>query len=188
MYKIIPWSEDLDLTNFYADAERRGFENNANQKIMIDCFRKENAWAAWMLYYNGEAIGSVLSHSFPEMGENCYRIAVRTCVFSDKSHLPTARSLEHITKHKNCTAQFLIPACLEWVPKSSRVFITSNENSAGTQRRVHRTFAPYMEKQKVMARIQDMFYRGTHQTIWEFFPEQFFIELNKYPRWSCDKV
>jgi len=41
MYKIIPWSEDLDLSNFYAEADRRGFVNNASQKAMIDCFRNE---------------------------------------------------------------------------------------------------------------------------------------------------
>ena len=29
MYKIIPWNKDLDLTDFYKEAEKRGFVNNA---------------------------------------------------------------------------------------------------------------------------------------------------------------
>ena len=37
MYKIVSWSEDLDLTEFYAEAERRGFANNSSQKAMVDC-------------------------------------------------------------------------------------------------------------------------------------------------------
>jgi hypothetical protein len=28
-----------------------------------------------------------------------------------------------------------------------------------------------------------VFYRGTNQTVWEIFPDKFFEELNKHPRW-----
>mgnify|MGYP003347030518 CR=1 FL=1 len=35
MYKIVPWTADLDLSEFYAEAEARGFANNANQKVDV---------------------------------------------------------------------------------------------------------------------------------------------------------
>ena len=183
MYKIIPWSETLDLSDFYSQAAAKGFVNNANQKMLVDCFRNEKEWQVWILYYNDIAVGSVAAHSFPEMGENAYRIAVRTCVLT--SLLPTSslRTKNQIVTHQHATSQFLIPACIEWAPKNSRLFITSNENEAGTQRLVHRIFGPAMEATGQMKKVKDMFYRGTDQTVWELFPHKFYEQLNMYSRW-----
>jgi hypothetical protein len=187
MYKIVPWSAELDLAEFYATAESKGFTNNASQKMLVDSLAKEQVWCVWILYYNDKAIGSVGAHSFPEMGENAYRIAVRTCVFTDQ--LPGAygkalRTISVITEHQNPTAQFLIPACISWAPSGSKLYITSNESSVGTQRRVHRTFGPALEKLGQMKRITEMEYRGTRQTIWQLFPDKFLSELSKYPSWN----
>jgi hypothetical protein len=188
-YKIVKWTAELDktLTSFYAEADRRGFVNNANRQMLVDSLSREKEWAVWILYYNDRAVGSVAAHSFPEMGEQCYRIAARTCVFTDL--LPgvygdALRTKSVITKHQNPTAQFLIPACLEWVPCGTRVFITSNESRVGTQRRVHNIFGPLLEKQGTMKRIIDMRYRGTDQTVWEFFPKIFWEQINQLPRWQ----
>lgn len=184
MYKIVQWSEELDLTDFYKNAAERGFENNASQHMLVDCFRKENSWNTWILYYNNEAIGSVAAHSFDDiMGPNTYRIAARTCAFTDKLPLVSLRTRNQIVTHQHVTSQFLIPACLDWVPEDARVFITSNENEAGTQRIVHRVFCPAMVKSGQMARIKDVYYRGTNQTVWELFPDKFNEELSKHPRW-----
>ena len=184
MYKIIPWTEDLDLTNFYKDAAARGFENNSSQHMLVDCFRKEDKWQTWILYYNNEAVGSVAAHTFDDvMGPNTFRVAARTCVFTDKLPLVSLRTRNQIVTHQHATGQFLIPACLEWLPEGARAFITSNENEAGTQKIVHRVFAPAMEKTGQMKRIKDVHYRGTDQTVWEIFPDKFFEELNKYPKW-----
>ena len=49
MYKVSKWNELLDLSDFYAEAERRGFKNNSSQTAMIDCFRNEREWEAWIL-------------------------------------------------------------------------------------------------------------------------------------------
>ena len=38
MFKMIPWSSDLDLTEFYIKAETKGFKNNSTQKMLVDCF------------------------------------------------------------------------------------------------------------------------------------------------------
>lgn len=190
MYKIIPWSPDLDtkLTSFYAEAGRRGFLNNSSRRALVDCFNNEREKQVWILYYNDVPVGSVAAHSFDDvMGPNTYRIAARTCVFTDM--LPgvygkNLRTISVITEHQNPTAQFLIPTCIDWAPKGSRLFITSNENEVGTQRRVHKIFGPALESLGQMCRVKNVFYRGTNQTVWELFPDKFLEALNKHPRWN----
>ena len=77
MYKLVEWNENLDLKDFYLKAKIRGFENNCSQKVMIDCFRNEREWNAWILYQNDEAVGSVAAHSFDEFLPGSYRILTR---------------------------------------------------------------------------------------------------------------
>lgn len=184
MYKIIPWHEDLNLEEFYTQAKNRRFINNASQQMLVDCFSQEKEKQIWILYYNDVAVGSVAVHSFDDvMGANTYRIAARTCVFSDMLPIRSLRTRNEIITHQHVTAQFLIPACLEWVPANSRVFITSNNTSVGTQKLVHKIFAPAMAKTGQMKKIKETFYRGTNQTVWELFPDKFYQQLNKYPKW-----
>jgi hypothetical protein len=184
MYKIIPWTPELDLTEFYATAEAKGFTNNASQKMLVDSLAKEKAWCVWILYYNDKAIGSVGAHSFPEMGEDAFRIAVRTCVFTDLLPMNTLRTRNQIVTHQHVTSQFLIPACIEWTPPWADLYITSNESSVGTQRLVHNIFGPAMESSGQMKRIKEIEYRGTKQTVWQLFPDKFLEELGKHPRWQ----
>lgn len=184
MYKIVPWTENLDLTEFYATAEAKGFVNNASQKMLVDSLAKEDKWCVWILYYNNRAVGSVGAHSFPEMGEDAFRIAVRTCVFTDQLPMNTLRTRNQIITHQHVTSQFLIPACIEWAPRGSNLYITSNESSVGTQCLVHRIFGPAMEDTGQMKRITEIEYRGTNQTVWQLYPDIFLNELGKYPRWN----
>lgn len=183
MYKIIQWNKDLNLEEFYLEASKRGFKNNSSQRAMIDCFQNEKEWCAWILYYNSRAVGSVAAHTFEEMGTNSYRIAARTCVLTGMLPVNTLRTKNQIVTHQHITSQFLIPACIEWAPKDSNLYITSNEDEVGTQRLVHRIFGPAMEKTGQMKHIKQMFYRGTNQSIWQLFPDKFLEELNKYPKW-----
>jgi hypothetical protein len=183
MYKIIPWTEDLDLTEFYATAAAKGFSNNASQKMLVDSLAKEKQWGVWILYYNDKAIGSVAAHSFPEMGDNAYRIAARTCVFTDMIPTSSLRTRNQIVTHQHVTSQFLIPVCIKWAPAQAKLYITSNESSVGTQRLVHNIFGPAMEHTGQMKKIKEMNYRGTLQTIWQLYPEKFLEELAKYKRW-----
>ena len=187
MFEVRKWSPELDLIEFYSVANSKGFVNNASQKMLVDSLAKEKEWCVWILYYDNKAIGSVGAHSFPEMGDDAYRIAARTCVFTDMipgSYGTGLRTINVITQHQNPTAQFLIPVCINWAPTGSNLYITSNENSVGTQRRVHRTFGPALEKLGQMKRIKEIDYRGTIQTIWQIFPDKFLEELVKYTRWS----
>lgn len=187
LFKIVPWSENLDLSTFYRMAKERGFENNSSQKSLVECFNNEKEKQVWILYYRDQPVGSVAAHSFDEvMGPSSYRIAARTCVFTDQLDGPygnALRTISVITKHQNPTAQFLIPACIEWAPKDAKLYITSNESKVGTQRRVHNIFGPALEKQGVMKRIKEVYYRGMDQTVWQFDPLPFYKQLNKFPRW-----
>ena len=188
MFKIVEWNPDLDLSEFYNIAKEKGFENNSSQAKMVDCFRNEREKQVWILYFNDRAVGSVAAHSFDDvMGPNTYRIAARTCVFTDKLEGPYSdglRTISVITKHQNPTAQFLIPKCIEWAPAGSRLFITSNQSTVGTQRGVHNVFGPALERKGIMRSVKEVEYRGTVQTVWELFPDKFLDDLYRYPRWN----
>lgn len=187
MFKIIPWSPDLDLTEFYATAQKKGFLNNASKKMLVDSLLREEHWQVWMLYQNDRAVGSVAAHTFPEMGARAYRIAARTCVFTDHlegSYGQGLRTIRVITHHQNPTSQFLIPQCIEWAPKGSDLFITTNENAVGTQRAVHRVFGPALERKGIMERVKEITYRGSVQTVWRLNPDRFLEDLARYPRWQ----
>ena len=60
-FQLIDWNKNLDLNDFYTEAERRGHVNNSSQKVMVDCFRNEEQFQVWILYKNNKAIGSVAS-------------------------------------------------------------------------------------------------------------------------------
>jgi len=183
MYKLVEFRDDLDLSEFYSIALDKGFTNNSSRKLLIDCFNNEREYNAWILYYNERAVGSVAAHSFPEMGENSYRIAARTCVLTHLLPTNTLRTKNQIITHQHVTSQFLIPICINWAPKNSNLYITSNENTVGTQRLVHNIFAPLMEQTGLMKRITELDYRNTRQTVWQLYPDKFLNDLNKYPRW-----
>jgi hypothetical protein len=183
MYKLIPWTKDLDLSDFYNEALRRGFHNNSSEKSMINCFDNEKQKQVWILYYNNQAVGSVAAHSFPEMGEHSYRIAARTCVLTHLLPTSTVRTKNQIMTHQHVTSQFLLPVCINWAPKDSNLYITSNENANGSQRLIHSLGAPAMAQTGIMKCITELDYRNTRQTVWQFYPDQFLNDLNKYPRW-----
>jgi hypothetical protein len=188
MYKVVEWSADLDLIDFYNEADKRGFKNNSSKRALIDCFSNEREKQVWILFHNNRAVGSVAAHSFDDvMGDNSYRIAARTCVFTDLlngTYGKSLRTISVITKHQNPTAQFLIPACINWCPAGANLYITSNESSIGSQRRVHNIFGPALEKKGIMKKIKEVYYRETQQTVWQFFPEVFWKDIDRYTRWK----
>ena len=186
IYKLVEWNENLDLTEFYAEAEKRGHINNTSQKVMIDCFRNEQRSQVWILYKNDQAIGSVAAHTFPEMGDNSYRILARTCVLDgvipNSGHgLGTGRW--YIQQHQNFTCQFYIPKMIEWCGIDSNMYATSNQLASGSQRKVHNIYFPLLEKQGEFIRTKEMYYRGTEQTIWKLNPITFLENLERYVRW-----
>ena len=182
MYQLVKWTEQLDLTDFYAEAKHRGFANNVSQRVMIDCFRNEPEWTAWILYQDNKAIGSVAAHSFDVMGPNAYRVLARTCTFGTArptDGLITPKRL--IAEHQNLTDQFLLPACIEWA--KGDLYATSNESTVASQRLVHKHYFTTLAKLGIVERVCEMNYRNTDQTIWRIYPDKFLANLERYPRW-----
>jgi hypothetical protein len=185
MFKIVEWSPNLNLSEFYKEAERRGFVNNSSQQAMIDCFRNEHEWNAWILYNNDRAVGSVAAHSFDDVMPGGYRILTRVCTFAEERRstgLITPKRL--VAEHQNLTDQFLLPQCIEWVAGRGRMFATSNASKEASQRLVHSYYFPTLEKIGIVSKIKDVHYRHTDQTVWEIHADKFFKNLEKYERWS----
>jgi hypothetical protein len=185
MFKLVDWSEDLDLNNFYSEAASRGFVNNSSQKSMIDCFRNEREWAAWILYQDSNAIGSVAAHSFDDvMGADTYRVLTRVCTFAEarpSQGLITPKRL--IAEHQNLTDQFLLPKCIEWVAGRGNIYATSNKSREASQRLVHNYYFPTLENLGIVKYIKEVHYRHTDQTVWQIFPDKFLKNLELHPRW-----
>lgn len=185
MFKIVEYSNELDLDGFYKEAEEKGFVNNSSKKAMIECFNNEKEKQAWILYEDDRPVGSVAAHSFDDvMGPNTYRVLTRVCTFGESrpvKGLITPKRL--VAEHQNLTDQFLLPACIEWVNGRGRMFATSNASKVASQRLVHSYYFPTLEKLGIVKRIKDVHYRNTDQTVWEIFGDKFYENLNKFERW-----
>lgn len=186
MYKMIPWSENLDLNEFYAIAAQKGFTNNSSQQSLVNCFDREKEKSVWILYYNDRPVGSVAAHSLDLFGENSYRICARTCVFTDLLPFNSLRTIKGITQHQNITSQFFIPACIEWAGPEKELYISSNQSMEASQRLVHTIFCPALEKTGNLSYCGDHYYRGHVQSFWKVNVENFYQDLEKYGRWKLD--
>lgn len=185
MHKLIEWSPQLDLSEFYTEAEHRGFVNNSSQKNMIDCFRNEREWNAWILYNGDKAVGSVAAHSFDDVMPGGYRILTRVCTFAEERKdkgLITPKRL--VAEHQNLTDQFLLPQCIEWVAGRGRMFATSNASKEASQRLVHNYYFPTLAKLGIVTKVKEVYYRYTEQTVWEIHADKFLENLNRFTRWT----
>lgn len=179
----MPFSDQLDLEEFYDRALKKGYKNNSSRFWLKDCFRNELESETWILYYNADAVGSVAAHSFPEMGQRAYRIAARTCVLTDRISTPNLRTRNQIITHQHVTGQFLIPICIEWAGRNNNLYITSNKLESGSQRLVDYIYFPAMAESGQVENCGEIDYRGALQTVWKLNVERFYEELNKHPRW-----
>lgn len=185
MFKLVEWHKDLELSEFYTEADRRGFKNNSSQKAMIECFHNEREWNAWILYNDNRPIGSVAAHSFDDVMPGGYRILTRVCTFAEERKdkgLITPKRL--VAQHQNLTDQFLLPQCIEWVAGRGRMFATSNASKQASQRLVHSYYFPTLAKLGIVEKIKDVHYRHTDQTVWEIHPKKFYENLGQYERWT----
>jgi len=190
MYEIRKYSDDLDLSFFYQRCEQKGFTNNSSKKKLVDSFKNQKEFQLWVLYYNGLPVGTTGAHSFDDvMGENSYRICVRTCVLTDELNIKNIRSIrDGINKHQYVSSQFFIPLCIEWAPKGSKLYITTSDKDEASMRLVHNLFFPELSKIGIVEKIKNIVYRGAEQTVWQLMPEVFLKNLNRYPRWEYKSV
>lgn len=184
MYKLVEYSDSLDLSEFYSKANERGFTNNNSRKSMIEPFKNEREFKAWVLYQDSDIIGSVSCHSLDILGPNSYRICARTCTFAESrpySSLITVNRL--IRQHQNLTDQFFIPAQIEYLGRDKDMFISSHPSDVGTQKMVHNIYCPTLCKLGILDKYCELEYRGHLQTFWKLNVDRFYENLSKYPRW-----
>jgi hypothetical protein len=184
-FKLIPYSDDLDLTEFYAKAQAKGFVNNSSKKMLVDSLSQERQFQVWILAWNGKYIGSCAAHTFDEMGPNSYRITCRICTFTDElpKEYHMVRTRHTIKNHQTTTQQFFMPAGIEWAGEGKNYFITTNENKEGTQRLVHKIVAPTLQKAGVYTRTKEIDYRGSRQTVWRVNAAVYLEQLRLCKKW-----
>lgn len=182
-YDTCVWAPDLDLTSFYNECQRRGFHNNSSQSILIDAFRRERDFCAWILYYKGDPIGSVVAHTLDLFDGRSFRIAARACVLTDKTDRASVRTLRQIEQHQNHTAQFLLPACIEWAGRDSDMYISTSERDVASQVSMHRICMPAFQKHGMVDFVGDVLYRNQKQSFWKLNVDTFYQQLNANPRW-----
>ena len=191
MYKIVKWNTeiDTDMAEFYSAASARGFENNANRKMLVDSIAKSDRWDVWILYCNDRIVGTSAAHSLPELGENAYRICARTCVITNwltGKYGNNLRTKSVIVDHQNPTAQFFIPSQIEWAGGNSNLYISTNSSKIASQRSVNNTFAMLLERTSVLSLETVMHYRGHEQNFWKLNVDVFLDQLHSRPLWmSC---
>ena len=184
-FKLIRYSDNLDLTEFYKTAEQKGFVNNSSKKMLVDSLSNEDRYMVWLLTYKTKIIGSTAAHSFPEMGPDSYRIACRICTFTDAlpKEYQMVRTRETIRTHQTTTQQFFQPAGIMWAGFNKNYYVTTNENAEGTQRLVHSIVAPTLESTGVYTKIKELDYRGTRQTVWRINADVYFKQLYDVKQW-----
>lgn len=185
MFKLVPFSPELDLTTFYEECTRRGFTNNNSQKVMVDCLDKETRKQMYILYKGDVACGAVGSHTLPELGENAYRICVRACAFPEyRPNQNVVSAGIFFKQHQSVVSQYFIPQCIEFAGRESDMYISSHPSNVGTQRIVHNFYGPLMEKAGYLTRHCELEYRGHLQTFWKLNTERFLEDLSKTYRWT----
>lgn len=191
MYKIVPYSDSLDLEEFYSMATNRGFYNNNSKQVLVDTFSHCDRYQTWILYYNNRAVGSVSAHSLEELGilGNSYRIGARLCSFDhligDRKTLRTRNTV--LVNHQSLTSQFLVPICIEWAGRNKDLYLSTNENKVGTQRLVHQIACPVWKKIGILEDPIDLEYRNTIQSFWKVNVSEFYKQLKKY-QWLDAKL
>lgn len=186
MLRLITWSPEIDLSEFYLKSSQKGFVNNSSRKAMVDCFKDERQKQTWILFFHEKIVGSVAAHSLDIFEKESYRICARTCILTENLPKLSLRTLTGIKTHQNYTAQFLMPVCIDWCPPSSDLYITSNDSEFGSQKLVNDLFCPALESTGVLIFSGTFEYRSVKQNFWKVNVEKFYQQLLYYGRWSLD--
>lgn len=184
MYRIEKYDGLQDLSNFYKIANSRGFYNNSNEDVLYNNLKHLNDYAVHLLYYNNICVGSVATHSLEELnilGKNCYRIAARTCLLPHNK-ISRIYTRNQITHHQGPAPQMLIPISIEYAGKNNNLYISSNENSTGTQQHVHKFYCPLLHKIGILQDPVELEYRESFQFFWKMNVDVFYEQLS-YNQW-----
>jgi hypothetical protein len=185
-YKLVNYSPDLNLGDFYEESKKRGLENNCSQSAMFDCFRNEKKWAGWLVEYNQRFIGGVCIHSFEDvMGPDSYRIYARACFHTELSEKPTGYITDHFRKLQNVGLQLFTPVSIEWAGLDKKFYGSSNSRNVGSSRTVNDKWFPRLADMGIFTWACEVEYRGHMQNIWQLNTEEYLKQIKKVPLWNC---
>lgn len=181
MYSVKKYNPMMDLTDFYEEAAKRGFENNANPTVMAESFNHLDASSVWILYWNDTAMGSVVCHSLEEtpLGD-AYRIGARTCLLTGISPNNRLHTRNQIKTHQGPAPQVLLPVCMEWAGFDKDLYISSNDSPIATQQHVHRFYCPLLRSVGILEDPVEIDYRNEFQYFWKVNTQEFYKQLEEY--------
>ena len=184
MYRFEIYNGTQDLTQWYKDAEEKGYYNNSNKEMLVDWVEKHEDATLFLLYYNEHVVGNSVVHSLKELGilgKNAYRIGARTCLIRDRIdgnrvYAPANGPVNHHT------VQMLLPVCIEHVGRDKPVYISTHEGGVGSQDRVHKVWTYFTNKLGITGDSIDLEYKGAFQTFRRIDTNRMY-ELLKDARW-----
>lgn len=183
-FTVKKWTPELDLTFFYNEAKKRGFENNASEKMLVQSLSNEQESMVWIVYYKGNPVGSFAAHKLDFLPG--YRICTRTCAFTDLMPLTSIRTRNEIATQQHITGQIFIPVTIDHYGKDKNFYISTHPSKVGTQRAVHNVWAPTLESNNTISLETVAVYRGHEQHFWKLNVDVF--ESVKQPMREFDYV
>lgn len=116
MFKIIPYSKDLDLTKFYQQAKEQGYYRHTDPSVFN--YDRELRSQAWIVYQEDNPIASFAAHTLiPRQefrGTIAYMIWNSMCVLKYQP-IKTFGPSEFYDQHQNFHSQIVSPTCIKWV-------------------------------------------------------------------------
>lgn len=187
MFELKLYNNDIDLSDFYKEAEKKKFYNNSSQEMLIDYISKYEDAKLWLLLYDKKVVGTVVAHRLRELGilgKDAYRIGARTCVLTHLIGKQRVKSLKGKTDiHYSHASQFLLPACIEGVGKDKPLYLSTHTGNIGSQNKVHNFWAKHFHIAGVLENPIELDYRGSFQTFWKVNVDKFYETL-RLSRWS----
>lgn len=192
MFELKLYNNDIDLSDFYKEAEKKKFYNNSSQEMLIDYISKYEDSKLWILLYNEKVVGTVVAHRLRELGilgKDAYRIGARTCVLTHLIGKQRVKSLKGKTDiHYSHASQFLLPACIEGIGKDKPLYLSTHTGNVGSQNKVHNFWAKHFYMAGVLENPIELEYRGSFQTFWKVNVDKFYetLRLSRWP--EAEKV
>jgi hypothetical protein len=187
MFELKLYNNDIDLSDFYKEAEKKKFYNNSSQEMLIDYISKYEDAKLWLLLYDKKVVGTVVAHRLRELGilgKDAYRIGARTCVLTHLIGKQRVKSLKGKTDiHYSHASQFLLPACIQGVGKDKPLYLSTHTGNVGSQNKVHNFWAKHFHIAGVLENPIELEYRGSFQTFWKVNVDKFYetLILSRWP-------
>jgi len=181
MLRLIDFDEDLDLSFFYKECDKKGWKNNNSQKRIYDKFKKYDKHNTWILYEEMLPVGSVVAHSFDEYEKGSFRVLATTCVLEEFTTYNSLGHVKEFKRHQHITARFYIPKMIEWCGINNNMYITTHPDEVGQMKKVHTFVMRMWTKWGLVEKKDDITYRDAKQSVWKLNAKEWLYQLDKYP-------